>query len=749
MSQLLMNHFNFKNMTNIPRDINKERDALKQVTQDKQFLNKIGIRAGANLTTLKTSSPNIYRSLFDEVNRRAYKTPSIPDVDVPPAPTPALDAKATTQPKSTLDQAVEKSDLLRKAAERIVTETAPQVTPSQQLKANIPGIQEEAGLTSARKKFAKLQAEFVTAPRDIRDKLIEEKDFDIDKISEQVDTLRNSLATARGRFLEGSLSSTDFAKLASNFYHNSRVQKQMLRDLTDETAKGVEHFQSLIKMSQIELGTAEEDYNTALQLESQGILEAKEYKDGVLKELKDSMDEIEQDKTDYLTALGYVKNPETGKLEKTFAREQAEKPKEPRELTVAELLSLQEKGLVLEDGSLVTDLNQEITADANQIADAMKKIESGGDYNREGGSGEFGAYQFMPDTWEGWSQEYLASIGEAPQSLQMTPENQDAVAQFKIQQLLDQGHTPQQVASIWNSGSPVWEGNASTGMGGTLSPNKFGQEFSTPNHVRKFINALGVTGEAVSDEKQIALDIFSGASTLDTKSLPTAQRVEVDKELSLLRKQAKDEGNFVGIMRSSAGGKDVSEGFRVSFEKAVNVVAQIGDLQNTFDSNEKLTPLVDRAKNPQDDNETSFDLNPIVGKIRKWNPWDQDAQTIKAQLQAIIPNLARGIYGEVGVLTDNDIKNYSQTLPTLTSTEDVRKAVLGFTIKSIQRAIENKLTIQARTGKDVSGLTELYTDISDVADDLLTQAGFNVIDQTKPETETETNIEDLRNKYDY
>jgi hypothetical protein len=65
------------------------------------------------------------------------------------------------------------------------------------------------------------------------------------------------------------------------------------------------------------------------------------------------------------------------------------------------------------------------------------------------------------------------------------------------------------------------------------------------------------------------------------------------------------------------------------------------------------------------------------------NPYDTDAQTLKAQLQSLIPNLARGVYGEVGVLTDNDIHLYSQTVPNLKGTEDVNKAILAMTLQTV------------------------------------------------------------------
>ena len=110
--------------------------------------------------------------------------------------------------------------------------------------------------------------------------------------------------------------------------------------------------------------------------------------------------------------------------------------------------------------------------------------------------------------------------------------------------------------------------------------------------------------------------------------------------------------------------------------------------------------------------------DPIIGIIRSNNPYDAKAKLIQAQLTAIVPNLARGIYGEVGVLTDNDVMLYSQTLPNLKSTEEVRDLILASTVRSVQRSIENKIKVQAGLGRDLSGLTTIYKDIKTLADSL-------------------------------
>jgi hypothetical protein len=89
---------------------------------------------------------------------------------------------------------------------------------------------------------------------------------------------------------------------------------------------------------------------------------------------------------------------------------------------------------------------------AFNLARAIKRTESGGQpdpYNAKGASGEFGAYQFMPDTWKGWSKEFLGQ-----ENAPMTVENQNKVAYSRIKKWKDEGYTPAQIASMWNSGDP-------------------------------------------------------------------------------------------------------------------------------------------------------------------------------------------------------------------------------------------------------------------------------------------------------
>lgn len=157
---------------------------------------------------------------------------------------------------------------------------------------------------------------------------------------------------------------------------------------------------------------------------------------------------------------------------------------------------------------------------------------------------------------------------------------------------------------------------------------------------------------------------------------------------------------FVKLLASTAGGKPITDTFAQSLNKGLNVLGQIGGLQTNI---------------------ANTNTGPILGAFRGANPWDTNAQTIKAQLNAIVPNLARGVYGEVGVLTDNDITQYSKTLPTLTSTEDIRNAVLGITVDLIGKSIKRTLEINAANQKDVSGFIDIYTEMNRTRDSIFAQ----------------------------
>lgn len=216
--------------------------------------------------------------------------------------------------------------------------------------------------------------------------------------------------------------------------------------------------------------------------------------------------------------------------------------------------------------------------------------------------------------------------------------------------------------------------------------------------VADWLSKHRAASQSGSKAADTAATIFSGTSSMKLTDVPTKDRNAVAQELDKLKQQAIASGDVAGMIRASAGGSAPSDAFKQALEKGINVVDQISDLQKNISSEA---------------------TGPILGIIRSNNPYDTKAQSIKAQLQALVPNLARGVYGEVGVLTDQDVEQYSKTLPNLSSTSDVNRLILGATIRSVQRSLETKLAVQAGAGTDVSGLVDVYNKVKEKADSLL------------------------------
>lgn len=112
------------------------------------------------------------------------------------------------------------------------------------------------------------------------------------------------------------------------------------------------------------------------------------------------------------------------------------------------------------------------------LAKAIRQTESGGNFQAKGKSGEYGAYQFMPDTWASSSQKYL---GQNIPIQQATPQQQNEVAYKQIKEWKDQGYNVGQIASLWNSGTPEWQNKVGT--------NKMGVAYNVPKYVDSVANA--------------------------------------------------------------------------------------------------------------------------------------------------------------------------------------------------------------------------------------------------------------------
>ena len=127
--------------------------------------------------------------------------------------------------------------------------------------------------------------------------------------------------------------------------------------------------------------------------------------------------------------------------------------------------------------TIVAKDGTKLDASVVNLAKAIRTVESGGNYDARGASGEHGAYQWMPGNYEAGAKKYGIATTDK------SPINQDKVAYNTLKEWKDQGLTPAQIAAKWNSGS-------STGWEKKVGTNEQGIKYDVPAYVGNVINAF-------------------------------------------------------------------------------------------------------------------------------------------------------------------------------------------------------------------------------------------------------------------
>lgn len=114
---------------------------------------------------------------------------------------------------------------------------------------------------------------------------------------------------------------------------------------------------------------------------------------------------------------------------------------------------------------------------------------------------------------------------------------------------------------------------------------------------------------------------------------------------------------------------------------------------------------IERIDNIIDDLGTQ---GPAVGRLRGVNPWDDKFVELDQLLTQVTPQLARGVFLEVGVLTDNDINRYKTTLGKGSLTYSQAKTAQKNLRDLVQKSLELQLGTWESTGHRTSDLRNFY-----------------------------------------
>ena len=198
-----------------------------------------------------------------------------------------------------------------------------------------------------------------------------------------------------------------------------------------------------------------------------------------------------------------------------------------------------------------------------------------------------------------------------------------------------------------------------------------------------FVNDLAMSGMAVTTST------MPGQNALVAKV--NQRRAEVYNQISDQNTPMTQKLQLSRVFSESMG---VDQ--RRGFEKAITVRDQIKGVESAWKS-------VDSGK-----------LKSKFASAKKLFETDEGMaiQEMDGLLNAIIPNLARGIYGEVGVLTDNDIKNYKAAFVSIENPKEVNEKLYEITKNLVDDVIVRKLEDSISARQNVSGYTRLYSDIT-------------------------------------
>lgn len=136
--------------------------------------------------------------------------------------------------------------------------------------------------------------------------------------------------------------------------------------------------------------------------------------------------------------------------------------------------------------------------------------------------------------------------------------------------------------------------------------------------------------------------------------------------------------------------------------------------------------------------------DPVMGYLKSLNPYDFDARAVNAQVTALVPSVARALYGEVGVLTDTDIERYLRTLPNIQSTPEQNKFIAMMTLANAKRAYEQTLLNLASSNVNVSGFVDSYQSLSSRLSGLEKQLGVGTSQSVAPVAGTQVETSDLQ-----
>jgi hypothetical protein len=104
--------------------------------------------------------------------------------------------------------------------------------------------------------------------------------------------------------------------------------------------------------------------------------------------------------------------------------------------------------------------------------------------------------------------------------------------------------------------------------------------------------------------------------------------------------------------------------------------------------------------------EIGSSTGPVVGTARGYNPYDVEAQSVDNMVASLVSGLARGVFGEVGVLTDSDVKRYTKLIPNMRTDPKVAQQIMKDLREKLDSTKKANLGIWEKAGYNTKGFQE-------------------------------------------
>ena len=276
-----------------------------------------------------------------------------------------------------------------------------------------------------------------------------------------------------------------------------------------------------------------------------------------------------------------------------------------------------------------------------------------------------------------------ASSGAAIAPPAITPQVVTAPAQFKA--------TPQNLANL---SQPTWQDQALLNREKMIAKSESQMpNVPTEQPAEKKITKIDIAKMA-GEYLNLPYDSFSDALIAQQQ----LKELLPDYKDAVIEDFKDPKTNAIKFQVKPPQPKEVKEK-----EKAKLLQTQITKLENINSAQVTLNEINSVLK------EVGNTRGPAVGRVRQLIGgvgYDKLAIRLNNLVDSLTPGLARGVFGEVGVLTDDDVRRYKALIPNITRNPDVAEAIMKDLVSTLESRRKISIDVWDKAGFDVDNFKE-------------------------------------------